>query len=483
LNFSSDFDSSFVTPLGSQTVQVSGNVYREATASVTVDNSNLYLHVGDQANDQLSIANTAANDGYSENLTASITDSTGGFIPFLSTTGDIAAGSTSDAIALGLSTASAGSFNGAVTLDLQSDGSGIDALGTVDLGRQTFNISATVYNYASAALAEVTGPGALGGDAANGYTLDLGTVQLGASAPSASLKVLNAATGLSDQLKGSFETGGADSTAFTNDFQAFEGLAAGRSDTGLSVTLNTSQAGTFSETITLYPTGYNNAIVSDGNGYSRTLSPETLTVTGTVMADDSICFMAGTLVRTPAGEVAVETLKRGDLVLTAEGFARPVSWLGRQTISSRFADPLRSWPIRVKAGALGENVPCRDLLLSPDHALLVDDVLIHAGALVNGTSIVRETLVPEVFIYYHVELDDHSLILAENTPAETFVDNVERLAFDNWAEHEAHYPEGKPIEELPYPRAKGRRQVPMHIRAALDQRAKFIGAVEISAVA
>jgi hypothetical protein len=197
----------------------------------------------------------------------------------------------------------------------------------------------------------------------------------------------------------------------------------------------------------------------------------------------TICFMAGTLIRTPDGEVAVETLKRGDLVLTAEGLPRPVAWLGLQTVSTRFADPLRVCPIRVKAGALGENVPQRDLLLSPDHALLVEDVLIHAGALVNGTSIVREISIPEVFTYYHVELDDHSLILAENTAAETFIDNVERLAFDNWAEHEALYPEGKPIEEMPYPRAKGRRQVPAHIRAWIDDRAKALGFAEARAAA
>ena len=99
-------------------------------------------------------------------------------------------------------------------------------------------------------------------------------------------------------------------------------------------------------------------------------------------------------------------------------------------------------------------MPSRDLLLSPDHAVLVDGALIHAGALVNGNSIVRETQVPLVFTYYHVEADDHALILAQNTPAETFVDNVERLAFDNWAEHEALYPAGKTIQELPYPRAR-----------------------------
>jgi hypothetical protein len=95
---------------------------------------------------------------------------------------------------------------------------------------------------------------------------------------------------------------------------------------------------------------------------------------------------------------------------------------------------------------------------------------------VNGTSIVRETAVHERFTYYHVELDDHSLILAENTPAETFVDNVDRLNFDNWDEHEALYPGGKPIVEMPYPRAKAHRQVPQRLRARLAARgAKLYG--------
>ena len=190
----------------------------------------------------------------------------------------------------------------------------------------------------------------------------------------------------------------------------------------------------------------------------------------------TICVYPGTLIRTPDGEVAVETLKRGDLVVTKDGIAKPVEWLGRQTISTRFADPLRAWPIRVKAAAIGENAPSRDLVLSPGHALLVDGALILASALVNGGSIVRETRVPEVFTYYHIELDDHSLVMAENTPAETFVDNVDRLAFDNWDEHLALFPNGKSIVELPYPVAKSHRQVPINIGVKLAERAQAIGA-------
>jgi hypothetical protein len=193
--------------------------------------------------------------------------------------------------------------------------------------------------------------------------------------------------------------------------------------------------------------------------------------------DTSVCFMAGTMIRVPDGEVPVESLKRGDLILTSDGRSVPVDWLGIQTVSLVFADKMRVLPIRIRAGALSENTPSRDLLVSPDHALLVEGALIQAGALVNGTSIVRETDVPMTFKYYHVEVEDHSLILAENTPAETFVDNVDRLAFDNWSEHEALYPNGKPITELPYPRAKSHRQVPVSTRVMLAARADAIGAV------
>ena len=183
-----------------------------------------------------------------------------------------------------------------------------------------------------------------------------------------------------------------------------------------------------------------------------------------------ICLLEGTQVATPEGEAAIETLKAGDLVVTADGHAQTVRWIGRQTVTGIFADEL-SFPVRIKAGALGENMPSRDLLVSHGHAVFVDGILVQAGALINGVSVVRELDMPKSFIYYHIELDDHALVLAENTPVETFVDNVDRARFDNWSEYESLYPYGKSVPEMAYPRAKAMRQVPMALRSRLNERA------------
>ncbi|QRM35652.1 Hint domain-containing protein [Microvirga sp. VF16] len=209
---------------------------------------------------------------------------------------------------------------------------------------------------------------------------------------------------------------------------------------------------------------------SDSTAKNTTVVPQPGTST-------VICFLPGTQITTAQGQVPIETLKRGDLVQTADGRTVPVRWIGRQTVSTFFADPLRVLPICIKAGALAENVPSRDLYVSPDHAILIDDILVHASALVNGTSIVRAPAPAQTFTYYHVELADHSLLLADNVPAESFIDNVDRMAFDNWDEHEA-LDETAPLVEMAYPRAKAARQVPVAIRERLAARGQgLFGAV------
>jgi hypothetical protein len=213
------------------------------------------------------------------------------------------------------------------------------------------------------------------------------------------------------------------------------------------------------------------------DAYTGGVSAADRTLTLLEDSDQAICFMPGTRIATPAGWTNIEDVCIGHMVLTSDGVAAPVRWVGRQTISARFANETRL-PVRIRAGALAENLPSRDLLVSHDHALLVGGVLIQAGALINGSSIVRETQVPDVFTYYHIELADHSLILAEGVSAETFVDNVDRQAFDNWSEYEQLYPGGNAVPELSLPRVKAQRQVPAAIWNGLLARCGIKGLAE-----
>ena len=104
----------------------------------------------------------------------------------------------------------------------------------------------------------------------------------------------------------------------------------------------------------------------------------------------AICFAPGTRIATPDGEQAVETLARRRPRAHHHGRGEAGRLARPADRRAPVRDPLRVLPIRIAAGALDENVPTRDLLVSPDHALLVDGILIQAGALVNGTTIGRE---------------------------------------------------------------------------------------------
>lgn len=179
-----------------------------------------------------------------------------------------------------------------------------------------------------------------------------------------------------------------------------------------------------------------------------------------------VCFCRGTMIATAGGQKAVEGLKAGDMVLTEAGAEVPVRWIGRGVFSRVFADQSRVLPVLVRAGALGDNLPARDLRVSPGHAFLLDGVLVNAGALVNGTTILRDESTPVVFEYFHVELDRHDVLMAEGVPAESFVDGVENMGFENLAER----PAGGAMQEMDLPRAKSARQVPTAVRARIAAR-------------
>jgi hypothetical protein len=85
---------------------------------------------------------------------------------------------------------------------------------------------------------------------------------------------------------------------------------------------------------------------------------------GTVFGDGLGGFLRGTRIATPAGEVAVEALRRGDLVLTHEGVVRPIRWIGERRVNARsHTEPAMVLPIHIRHDAFGPGQPRRDLWL------------------------------------------------------------------------------------------------------------------------
>ena len=157
-----------------------------------------------------------------------------------------------------------------------------------------------------------------------------------------------------------------------------------------------------------------------------------------------LCFLRGTRILTPIGEVRVEQLQIGDLVVTRFGGIQPVRWIGRH--SHPAGDPALT-PVCIHAGALGERLPARDLFVSPGHSVLVDGTLLIARLLVNGVTVTQNWCPPRID-YVHVELASHDCVIAEGAWAETYADaQVSRAAFDNAAEYEALYPDAGPAPD------------------------------------
>lgn len=144
-----------------------------------------------------------------------------------------------------------------------------------------------------------------------------------------------------------------------------------------------------------------------------------------------ICFTPGTDILTPDGPRPVEALREGDRVQTRDGGAREIHWIGsrRMTGARLFVMPhLR--PVRIRAGALGIDRPDRELLVSPEHRMLIrgaaaralfntPEVLVAARDLVNGDTVVTDLAVREV-TYIHLLLDSHQVLWANGVETESF---------------------------------------------------------------
>jgi hypothetical protein len=152
--------------------------------------------------------------------------------------------------------------------------------------------------------------------------------------------------------------------------------------------------------------------------------------TGSDVTVTATCYAAGTRILTPRGEVPIERLHRDDLVITVSGRPQPIRWIGHRRVDFRtHPNHQRILPVRIAAHAFGDGRPKRNLLLSPDHAVYVQGVLIPIRHLINGTTIAQ--IQRRAITYYHIELLQHDVLVADGLPAETYLDAGGRSAFGN----------------------------------------------------
>jgi len=215
---------------------------------------------------------------------------------------------------------------------------------------------------------------------------------------------------------------------------------------GTSMPTNTISGFTTSDTIDLASiprsaitniSRQNNQITISTRNQTYTLNAPGASSYGYQLQDDgkggtiyTTCFARGTHIATPTGTTAVESLQPGDTIATAKG-PMPVKWTGHRTLT--VADqrvPEENWLIRIKAGALADNTPSRDLLITQEHCMVFDGKLVPARMLVNNASIIIDRSI-DTYTYFHIELDTHEAIWAEGALTESYLDTGNRAQFEN----------------------------------------------------
>ncbi len=134
------------------------------------------------------------------------------------------------------------------------------------------------------------------------------------------------------------------------------------------------------------------------------------------------CFAAGTRILTTKGEIPVEKLSVGNLVIAPTGSVSKITWLGSFEIDLKASLSRADLsPIRIERNALKDGVPHSDLFLSRDHSLFIDRMLIPVRLLVNDASIVcADTF--DFVTYWHIELAQHGIVLANGAAAESYLE-------------------------------------------------------------
>ncbi len=186
----------------------------------------------------------------------------------------------------------------------------------------------------------------------------------------------------------------------------------------------------------------------------------------TVTFNITLCFARGTRIATPWGETLVEGLKIGDVLRTPDGREVDIKWIGTRTMVPMFNPADRLEPVVIRKGALGENVPHSDLVVTADHGMIIDGMVINASALVNGRDIhfLEYRALGRAIEYFHIETENHDAILANGAASETYLDIPGRQFFDNHAQYTALYGPETAITEMKTPRITSAQMLPQTLR-------------------
>jgi hypothetical protein len=167
-----------------------------------------------------------------------------------------------------------------------------------------------------------------------------------------------------------------------------------------------------------------------------------------------VCFAQGTLIKTIKGEVPIEDLRQGDRVLTFDCGYQPISWIGGRSLGqTELEQNPKLRPIRIQAGALGPNLPEQDLIVSPQHRILIKsviavrmfdtaEVLVPANKLLTLPGIDIEWDVDSVD-YFHMLFEHHQIVFSNGSPTESLFTGPEALkavSAEARAEIEALFP-------------------------------------------
>lgn len=151
-----------------------------------------------------------------------------------------------------------------------------------------------------------------------------------------------------------------------------------------------------------------------------------------------VCFRNGTLILTTRGNVAVEDLRVGDMVVTRDNGPQPLRWIGSKQVTAELLALFPNMrPVRIRAGALGTDLPARDLYVSQQHRVLVSskiaervlgepEVLVAAKHLTQIDGIEIDDTAAELH-YFHLLFDRHEIVCSEGAQTESLFTGPEAL--------------------------------------------------------